>query len=64
MRWASTNVEALTSSLDIVQRKKMGLGTDEERSDLHQREGRRKKQYTMDLLGGKITCPNISQVLF
>lgn len=40
MRWASTNVEALTSSLDIVQRKKMGLGTDEERSDcIREREG-------------------------
>lgn len=57
MRWASTNVEALTSSLDIVQRKKkMGLGTDEERSDcVREREGGKTVHH--EFTGGQKNLP-------
>lgn len=64
MRWGSTDVQALTSFLDIDQRKKRekgGLGMDEEGGDCI-RERKRKKRVHCGFTGGQKTSRNMSQV--
>lgn len=65
MRLGSTAVQALTSFLDIDQRKKETkkgvLSMDKKRGDCI-RERKRERECTVDLLGGKKTSHNMSQV--